>query len=116
MKKLYFLLFTFLITSFSFSQGTENFDNFTETGSSYASGTFTGQDGSTWTYVQSRGDQSITDKSIMLGRNRSPQAEVYSGSISGGVGTINFNYQRAFSTNVNLNILVNATVDCVHNQ
>jgi len=110
MKKLYFLLFTFLITSFSFSQGTENFDNFTETGSSYASGTFTGQDGSTWTYVQSRGDQSITDKSIMLGRNRSPQAEVYSGSISGGVGTINFNYQRAFSTNVNLNILVNDVV------
>ena len=110
MKKLYFLLFTFLITSFSFGQGTENFDNFTETGSSYASGTFTGQDGSTWTYVQSRGDQSITDKSIMLGRNRSPQAEVYSGSISGGVGTINFNYQRAFSTNVNLNILVNDVV------
>jgi len=110
MKKLYFLLFTFLITSFSFGQGTENFDNFTETSSSYASGTFTGQDGSTWTYVQSRGDQSITDKSIMLGRNRSPQAEVYSGSISGGVGTINFNYQRAFSTNVNLNILVNDVV------
>ena len=110
MKNLYFLLFTFLITSLSSGQGTENFDNFTETGSSYASGTFTGQDGSTWTYVQSRGDQSITDKSIMLGRNRSPQAEVYSGSISGGVGTINFNYQRAFSTNVNLNILVNDVV------
>ena len=110
MKNLYFLLFTFLITSLSSGQGTENFDNFTETGQSYSSGTFTGQDGSTWTYVQSRGDQSITDKSIMLGRNRSPQAEVYSGSISGGVGTINFNYQRAFSTNVNLNILVNDVV------
>ena len=77
MKKLYFLLLTCCMVSLSFSQGTETFDNFAETGSSYADGTFTGQDGSTWTYVQARGDQSITGKSIMLGRNRTPQAEVY---------------------------------------
>ncbi|RED44771.1 T9SS type A sorting domain-containing protein [Seonamhaeicola aphaedonensis] len=110
MKKLYFLFFALLTTSLNFSQGTETFDNFAETGSSYADGTFTGQDGSTWTYVQSRGDQSITGKSIMLGRNRTPQAEVYSGTISGGVGTISFNYEQAFSTNVNLNVLINDVV------
>ncbi|MDG1715928.1 T9SS type A sorting domain-containing protein [Lacinutrix sp.] len=110
MKKIYFLLLTLLISSLSFSQGTETFDNFTETGSSYADGTFMGNDGSTWTYVQSRGDQSITGKSIMLGRNRTPQAEVSSGTITGGIGTISFNYQRTFSTNVNLNILVNGLV------
>ena len=88
------LLLTLLISSLSFSQGTETFDNFTETGSSYADGTFMGNDGSTWTYVQSRGDQSITGKSIMLGRNRTPQAEVSSGTITGGIGTISFNYQK----------------------
>ena len=110
MKKLYFLLLTCCMVSLSFSQGTETFDNFAETGSSYADGTFTGQDGSTWTYVQARGDQSITGKSIMLGRNRTPQAEVYSGTIAGGVGTITFNYQQAFSTSVNLNVLVNGIV------
>jgi hypothetical protein len=110
MKKFYFLLITLLSFSFSFSQGTETFDNFAETGSSYADGTFVGNDGSTWTYVQSRGDQSITGKSIMLGRNRTPQAEVYSGTISGGVGTISFNYQRAFSTDVNLDVYVNDVV------
>lgn len=109
MKQFYFL-FVLLSISFSFSQGNETFEGFTETGSSYSDGTFTGQDGSTWTYVQARGDQSITGKSIMLGRNRSPQAEVYSGTISGGVGTISFNYQQAFSTSVNLNILVNDVV------
>ena len=110
MKKLYFLLFTILMSAVSFGQGTETFDNFTETGSGYANGSFVGQDGITWTYVQSRGDQSINGKSIMLGRNRSPQAEVYSGTISGGVGTISFNYQRAFSTNVSLNVLINDVV------
>ncbi|MBN2867788.1 MAG: lamin tail domain-containing protein, partial [Flavobacteriaceae bacterium] len=110
MKKLYFLLLTLLSFSISFSQGNETFDNFAETGTSYADGTFVGNDGSTWTYLQSRGDQSITGKSIMLGRNRTPQAEVYSGTISGGVGTISFNYQRAFSTDVNLDIYVNDVV------
>jgi hypothetical protein len=110
MKKLYILFFTLLTASFSFAQGNETFDGFTATGSSYTDGTFTGQDGSTWTYVQSRGDQSITGKSIMLGRSRTPQAEVYSGTISGGVGTISFNYQQAFSTAVNLNVLVNDIV------
>lgn len=110
MKKIYFLLLTILMSSVSFAQGTETFDNFAETGSSYANGTFTGNDGSTWTYVQSRGDQSITGKSLMLGRNRTPQAELTSGVITGGIGTISFNYQRAFSTAVNLNILVNDVV------
>lgn len=110
MKKIYFLILTLLVSSVTFGQGNETFDNFTETGSSYADGTFTGNDGSTWTYVQSRGDQSITGKSLMLGRNRTSQAEVYSGTITGGIGTISFNYQRAFSTNVNLNILVNNIV------
>lgn len=110
MKKFYFLFITLLITSLSFGQGTETFDNFSETGSSYADGTFTGQDGSTWNYVQSRGDQSINGKSLMLGRGRTPQSEVYSGTISGGIGTISFSYQQAFSTPVNLNILINDIV------
>ncbi|WP_034062603.1 T9SS type A sorting domain-containing protein [Lacinutrix jangbogonensis] len=109
MKKIYFLLLTLLISAVSFGQGTESFDGFTETGSSYTDGTFTG-DNASWTFVQSRGDQSITGKSIMLGRNRTPQAELYSGTISGGIGTISFNYQRAFGTDVNLNILVNDIV------
>lgn len=98
------------MTAASFGQGNETFDNFSETGSSYADGTFLGQDGSTWTYFQSRGDQSITGKSLMLGRNRTPQAEVSSGTITGGIGVIQFDYQRAFSTNVDLQILINDVV------
>lgn len=110
MKKLYMLFFTLLISTLSFGQGTETFDNFPSTSSSYVNGTFDGQDGSTWTYTQCRGDLSITGQSIMLGKDRTPQAEVYSGTIPGGIGTISFNYMQAFSTNVNLNILVNDIV------
>ncbi|MBU1580980.1 MAG: T9SS type A sorting domain-containing protein, partial [Bacteroidetes bacterium] len=90
--------------------GLETFANLDLEGSSYADGSFLGQDGSTWTYFQSRGDVEITGKALMLGRNRTPQANVYSGTIFGGIGTINFDYMQAFSTGVNLNVLVNDVV------
>jgi len=90
--------------------GLETFANLDLEGSSYADGSFLGQDGSTWTYFQSRGDYEITEKAIMLGRNRTPQANVYSGTIYGGIGTLNFDYMQAFSADVNLNVLVNEVV------
>ena len=110
MKKLYFLIVSILVSSLGFSQGTETFDNFPSTSSSYVDGSFTGQDGSIWTHVQCRGDVQITGQSIMIGRNRSPQSEFHSGIIPGGVGTISFDYMQAFTTNVNLTILVNDVV------
>jgi hypothetical protein len=90
--------------------GMETFDNFTATGTSYVNGTFLGQDGSQWSYTQCRGDGTITGKSIMLGRSRTPQANFYSGTIPNGCGTIEFDYMQAFGTNVNLNVLINDVV------
>ncbi len=107
MKKIYFLILVLFTSVSTFSQGNETFDNFPSTTSSYVDGSFLGQDGSTWTHTQCRGDVSITGQSIMIGRNRTPQSEFYSGTIAGGVGTISFNYMQAFGTNVNLNVLVN---------
>ncbi len=86
----------------------EDFTNFPETSSSYASGSFIGQDGSTWTYTDCRGDQKITNETPCLRNNSS--ANVYSGTINNGIGTLNFNYMQAFSTNVNLDVLVNDQV------
>ncbi len=112
MKKL--MLFTTVLMMVAagtvFGQGLETFDNLTITGTSYQDGTFLGQDGSTWTFWQCRGDVEITGKAIMLGRNRTPQAEVFSGTISGGIGELNFNYMQAFGTNVNLNVEINGIV------
>jgi hypothetical protein len=110
MKKIGILLVLVLSLSVVYGQGFETFDNFPATGSSYQDGTFLGQDGSTWTYTQCRGDYEITGKAIMIGRSRTPQSNFYSGTISNGVGALSFDYSQAFSTNVNLNVLINDVV------
>jgi len=89
------------------SQGLENFNNFPETSNAYHNGTFLGQDGSTWTYNQCRGDSAIIAPTPTMGKNRTPTGEVYSGTIHGGCGTLNFDYKQVFSTNVALDVFVN---------
>ncbi len=111
MKKITFFVLT-LMASFSFAQGLETFDNVSLSGSAYSDGNFTGQDGSTWNFLQSRGDVDVNDgdQAIMLGRNRTPDAEVVSGTISNGIGILNFDYLQAFSSDVNLEVYVNNTL------
>ncbi len=87
--------------------GLETFNNFNEPGSSYESGTFTGQDGSTWTYKSSRGDRSIDGTSICFGKSKSPAGQVISGTISGGITILNFDYRQEFSTAVDFDVYVN---------
>ncbi len=89
--------------------GHETFDNL-EAGSTYSSGTFTGQDGSDWTYVNCRGDYEIDGKAIMIGRNQTPQSHFYSGTLEGGMGVLSFDYAQAFATDVNLQVMVNDEV------
>lgn len=110
MKKLFLstaILLVMALINVSFADGLETFANFPETGNSYQDGTFTGQDGSTWEYWQCRGDKIITAETPCLGKDRTPTAEVTSGTISGGFGTISFDYMQAFSTGVNLDVFVN---------
>lgn len=76
LKKLLFSLTLILALGFVWGQGLETFDNMPATGSAYGTGTFTGQDGSTWNYVQCRSDVDVTGKSCMLGRSRTPQSNV----------------------------------------
>lgn len=89
------------------AQGLENFANFVGTAGTYTDGTFTGQDGSTWNYYQCRSDMPIVAPSPCLGKGRTPDAEVVSGSIQNGCGVLSFSYMQAFSTNVNLDVFVN---------
>lgn len=111
MKKIYLFLFiTMFLTSFGWGQGNETFDNAPNTSSSYTNSTFTGQDGSTWTMTQCRTDQTITGKACMMGKDRTPIAYIESGSISGGIGNLTFNYKRAFSTNANFEVYINGTL------
>ena len=84
----------------------ETFANFSA-GASYLTGTFLGQDGSTWSYNGARGDIAITGSAPTLGKGRTPLSYVTSGTIQGGIGTLKFDYMMAFSTTVNLNVYVN---------
>ena len=93
--------------SLSKAQGFEDFTNLDRAGSSYIDSSFVGNDGITWTYKQSRGDSEINGKALMLGRNRTPDAELVSSAVSGGVDSLSFSYKQAFSSNVNLNVYVN---------
>lgn len=101
------MLLTIILPGLAKAQGLENFNNFPETGSAYHDGTFSGQDGSTWTYKQSRGDTAIAAPSPTLGKKRNPTACITSGSIQGGCGTLQFDYKQPFTSTVNLNVFVN---------
>jgi len=87
----------------------ETFANFSAS-SSYVTGTFTGQDGSTWSYNGARGDIAITGSAPTLGKGRSPLSYVLSGTIQGGIGTLKFDYKQAFTSSVNLYVYVNSTL------
>ena len=102
----FFLSLIFVVQN-ARSQGLENFNNYPETTNAYHNGTFTGQDGSTWSYNQCRGDSAINAPTPTMGKNRTPTGEVFSGTIHGGCGTLNFDYKQVFTTSVSLDVFVN---------
>jgi len=112
MKKIFTLLFALFLLggNFVMAQGLETFANFPVTGSSYTDGTFVGQDGSTWTFGQCRGDIAIEAPTPMLGKNRTPISFMESGSIANGIATLSFTYMQGFSSNCNMDVMVNGNV------
>jgi hypothetical protein len=108
-KALHLCLFLSLIlfAQYSNAQGLENFNNYGETGNQYQDSTFLGQDGSTWQYFQCRGDSAINAPTPTLGKARTPESEIISGSITGGCGVLSFQYKQVFSTSVSLDLYIN---------
>lgn len=111
MKKTTIFLCAFLMTLMGFAQGHETFDNLDlePTANSYADGSYVGDAGITWNYLQSRGDFDLNGRAIMLGRGRTPDAEL-TATIPGGIGTLEFSYYKAFSTDVEVEIYANGTL------
>jgi hypothetical protein len=77
--------------------GSENFSSSSLT-ASYANGSFVGNDGVTWTYVQSRNEDTygIDGKGIML-RRASDNSKVYSSSVSTGIGSFSVKLRKGFT-------------------
>jgi hypothetical protein len=114
--KIIFLVYTAFIIIFlgqkANCQGLENFNNYTGTPGHYHNGTFTGQDGSIWTYKQCRSNRPIISPSPCLGKARDTTARVWSGTLQNGCGTFNFDYKQAYSTAVDLDVYVNDIKFC----
>jgi len=90
--------------------GSENFANFPETENGYVDGTFTGQDGSTWSYVSCQGSKVIDAPTPGMGKGKIPAAQIESGTISGGCGILRFEYKQLYTATSAVDVVVNDTV------
>lgn len=84
---------------------TESFDNMGSNQSNYTVRTWTGDNGIVWTANDARTDQELNGDAIAV---RSGSLTNVS-PVSGGIGTLTFNYQRVFSGNSTLKVYVNGT-------
>lgn len=76
------------------AQGSENFTNIPTTSStSYLNRSWTGTDGVTWNATLARTDQTLTGKAICTNGSGTVTSPTY----AGGMGTLQFNYVRAFT-------------------
>ena len=89
--------------------GFENFNNFPVTAGSYSSSNFFGQDGSTWSFTECRGDQIITAPRTPT-MAKSATAKILSGTLSNGCGNLSFDWMRPFASTCNFEVLVNSDV------
>lgn len=89
----FFISYCFLL----FGQVFESFDNSSATGS-YSDGSFTGDDGFTWSYIHSRDDAGyqINGAGLLL-RRESSGSKLTSASVSGGIGNFSCNLKKGFT-------------------
>jgi phosphotransferase system HPr-like phosphotransfer protein len=83
--------------------GAETFSNLGSSSSTYATHTWTGDNSVSWSATDSRTDQDLTGDAIALRTgiltNTTP--------VSGGIGTLTFNYKRVFTGNSTMKVFVN---------
>tara|TARA_R110002020_G_scaffold93785_1_gene226086 strand:- start:53064 stop:53837 length:774 start_codon:yes stop_codon:yes gene_type:complete len=102
MKKIYFLLFTLCFTNLLLAQGSESFTNHDLSGTSYATGSFVGDNNITWNYVACRdenGDSNnagIDGKALML-RRSSDNSSVSAQSGANGVKSVTMKLYKGFT-------------------
>lgn len=89
----------------------ETFETCTAVNStSYVSGTFTGQYGQSWAYVNcaSLASPLSGSKSLVFAKGKTPAGSI-TATLSSGIGQLSFKYSQAFSTAVNFRVKVNGT-------
>lgn len=85
--------------------GGETFANIPASSATYATRTWTGDNGVTWSATDSRTDQTLNGKAIGV-RTGTVKNTV---PVAGGMGTLSFSYKRIFTNNSVLKVFVNGT-------
>lgn len=83
--------------------GSETFANLGSSSSAYATRTWTGNNGVAWSATDARTDQDLTGDAIALRTSTLKNTS----TVTGGVGTLSFNYKRVFTGNSTLKVYVN---------
>lgn len=97
-KKYTLLLVAFICIGWStYGQGSESFTNCNAV-ASYTDGSYLGDNGITWTYVESRneGVYPITDKGLML-RRQSNESKITSSPVPNGIGSFTCRLLKGFT-------------------
>jgi len=111
--RLTLLLSFLLISNYSFSQGRLTFDNFPLTNTSYQTQipSWQGDGGITWNLSAGAKGKSITGITPLLGTNgkkAKPKHGILTSSlVTGGIGSLQFNYAKAFSKSGEFIVSVN---------
>lgn len=98
MKKVYSFIATLAVAAFLSAQGSESFTNLSATLNSYTAGSYTGDNGVTWTFAGARkvtATDNVTDTSI--GFNDSGTRNVSASSGANGVGNITYTVRSYFT-------------------
>jgi hypothetical protein len=84
---------------------TETFTNLDLTGTSYADGSFAGDNSITWSYTESRGDFTLDGKAIML--DKDGDGASLTATITGGISALSIDYFDAYSYGAQVVIVIN---------
>jgi hypothetical protein len=115
MKKIYSIVVGMLFTATIHAQGTENFDTRTATaGNGYTTSNFNGADGTTWDLSDGRIIETNTNNLTISGTTTLIRdgAGGQNVTFSNGVGTLSFQYKKAFTggTTRTVQLYVNGTM------
>lgn len=83
--------------------GNETFSNLGANSTSYSTRTWMGDNGVAWSAADSRTDQTLNGKALAIRTGTFTNTSV----ITGGIGTLSFNYKRVFTGNSTLKVFVN---------
>ena len=106
MKKTITIVLAFFAFLTSFAQGTESFTNIPANSGTYATQSWTGDNGLSWNATDARSDQTITGRAISI-RN----GAITCNTIPNGIGSITFKHQQQFSgSNPILEVRINGNL------